>query len=537
MDSKRKIISLGLIVAMLGTLVISNSAKAVDERLEVASDITRKILNVKVKDDQKKCGYVSSSYIKGLDDIEDYIVSQCATGGYAIFEKESMELIEYSAIGYSPYIGVESGNAYYGGPANYFKRKGEEIENLNTGKISKREIAEIQAKKLKKKLKVDREQRKNKSKEAKELKNSKGTSRLENLTSPGPTGDLLIDADSYMVESCKYIPKYQFFIDNHEHGENETGTCTTVAVQLLLAYNNWANDGRLIPANPKQGEEFLPPNRLIEGNSNLYTNLMIKTTSENIDNETLTFYECLLKYVDKNENGASLIKANSGIKAYIKDYAPIIENEITVTYDLSISENGKEYDYELLRKEIDNGRPAIAGMFVYDENEDGTYDKEGHAVVVYGYQTIRYNLQDLKGFIAHFGWHSDERDYTNIWFNENWAGGCLTFKTTHMHDDEKNLDVNNHIFECGECGAVYAKDDHTPGFIYKVEEIDPKFSAVHNVICECGYRYIELHSIQYIDNYDGVYHRRECAECGFYELEAHVFKYGDCHFCGALPQD
>ena len=53
-------------------------------------------------------------------------------------------------------------------------------------------------------------------------------------------------------ENIKYIENANYFKVNPYHAandgsDNEAGTCTTVAMQMLMGYHNYYSDGRLIP--------------------------------------------------------------------------------------------------------------------------------------------------------------------------------------------------------------------------------------------------------------------------------------------------
>ena len=95
MMRKKKMVSMLLAFSVLASCVAFGSAVEIDETLTVATEITRKIFKANAKESDT-IGYISSTYLQGMDGEEDYILSQCVTGGYAIYEAESMELIEYS---------------------------------------------------------------------------------------------------------------------------------------------------------------------------------------------------------------------------------------------------------------------------------------------------------------------------------------------------------------------------------------------------------------------------------------------------------
>ncbi|MBE7088635.1 MAG: hypothetical protein E7370_03855 [Clostridiales bacterium] len=62
-----------------------------------------------------------------------------------------------------------------------------------------------------------------------------------------------------------YIENANYFLVNPKHAinnvlDNPSGTCSTVAMQLLLGYHNYYSDRRLIPAQGENGRVFLSDN-------------------------------------------------------------------------------------------------------------------------------------------------------------------------------------------------------------------------------------------------------------------------------------
>lgn len=62
--------------------------------------------------------------------------------------------------------------------------------------------------------------------------------------------------------NVKYIQNANYFRANPLHHENDGtdnkyGTCTTVAMQMLLGYHNYYSDRRLIPQKSVNGNDFL----------------------------------------------------------------------------------------------------------------------------------------------------------------------------------------------------------------------------------------------------------------------------------------
>ena len=64
----------------------------------------------------------SCEYFYNLDDSADYIYVEFDNAGYAIFLKETMELLEYSAQGQLNYPETVAAK-YYGGPSTYMVKE------------------------------------------------------------------------------------------------------------------------------------------------------------------------------------------------------------------------------------------------------------------------------------------------------------------------------------------------------------------------------------------------------------------------------
>ena len=110
MKNKRQILSVGLAMLILSSTVAFGSVVETDPILEKAEEFAKILFEVKLgkeeqesnellellgeEIDETKDGYIHASYLQGLDGEEDYILAQRENGGYAIFEKESMEVIE-----------------------------------------------------------------------------------------------------------------------------------------------------------------------------------------------------------------------------------------------------------------------------------------------------------------------------------------------------------------------------------------------------------------------------------------------------------
>ena len=559
MKYKRKILSVGLAALILSSTFAFGSVVELDPILEKAEEFAQTLFETELgKEEQEskellgilgeeveepKSGYIHASYLQGLDGEEDYILVQRENGGYAIFEKESMEVIEYSNLSSTPYQASLT-ERYYAGPANYYEKKDGKVKNIHTGETFKEEHLTQTAKEIKNRLKKNREERK-------EKQNTKGvvaSNVILTTGDPGPTGSQEKPADSYIVHSRTYIPEYKFFVGNTHHGDNNDNSCASVATQLLLAYNNWAKDGRIIPENDDlrltNGEEFFSSDYDREDYFDKpYSDQMRETTSEeNRAKEPITFYEKIEEYVNKVdpetgsrdwiwENGVINTITHIGIQQYLSDY---YNGDWTSEIDINSMLIGESSAAEaVIKQEIDEGRPAIASIWCYTAKSSG-YKKEGHCVVAYGYQTIVYEVdgvnQNIDGIIAHFGW-KNVGDKTNIWFNSDWLNGYVTMETSHSHTayEEPYSSTNTHVRKCTLCGVTYANAEHT--YNETSTEIllnsNTKYRTHHSIACACGYKQLEAHNFWIEAIEDDVelmstYHYLKCS-CGYSPVERHAY--------------
>lgn len=532
-----------------------SSTSLVNQELLDAEDITRYIFNTNdanIEEQNKgstiaKRGYLDASFLKGADGNEDFIIVECESGGYAIYERETMELIEYSNSDKSPYTSITKSNRRYLGPANYYKKNNDNIENINTKHTIKNEHTYEITKDFKSKIKNNRGKRVEKSKEANNRALEISRSYNAKSVNPGPTGKDPHNANSYEIFVSRNISESWFFVDNSNHGDNRDGTCVSVSIQLLLAYNNWTVDGRIIPLETgKDDVIFLP-----EGWENLerYDKNKKKTTSEDSKTDlSTTFYEVIKGYINpyartpdemstKPEhflnNGASNADAANGIISYLEEYTTVESSEYNISYDSCDS----DACYNVLVGEINNDRPVNASVYSFYSDGAGGYYTVGHSIVVYGFQTIVFNGDYLKGFIAHFGWQG----YSNVWFNSDWVKGYLTLNFTHEHifNDTIN-DELKHIDTCITCGIKAVQTQHVYDIVTKRTDIYEK--NVHDRSCVCGNSYTERHIyIHYTyENAssagNSTSHRKTCV-CGYSTTEAHNFKINSCRDCGYVKKD
>ena len=427
MEIKKSIMAVFLSITIVCSLFTSSSALA-DPILQEATKITYALFNTN-EEGIEYDGDIMASYLKGLDGNEDYILTKGTSGGYAIFEKESLELIEYSDIGETPYGDLSQSEKVYGGPTQYFKTENNKVRNLYTDEVL--ELSEMVsiASQVKEKIETDRNNRIVKQDVIKDDTIVAEIQPIDNgmleLQSNEPTYEDLKDADLEDYWNRKQVSYYKYFIDLTAigYGVNIDGTCSSVATQILLSYNNWINDGRLIPKQTSNSQEQF----YLAGREDYlldpYHPLVLGTNSLDISNDNIiSFYEKIKSYINpyaryedeigvKPEhplnNGASLSDIKNGILTFISEYTPCLNEEISCLHSNFLISH--EQKCENIRAEIDSDRPLIASISYFKlDNETQEQVEKFHSVVVYGYQKVLYNEQELEGFIVHCGWGVDK---------------------------------------------------------------------------------------------------------------------------------
>lgn len=367
----------------------------------------------------------TSEYLYDFDDSPAYIHVDFGEHGYAIYFRDTMELIEYAPIGSLPYDDDEC-KKYYGGPTEYLKK-----EDSSFVKMS---------------------------------------SDSGQYTSPDFDINNILLADPVGSKSATYIPNAQYFVSSPTHGKNVHGTCGSVAAQLLLGYNNFYNDRRII------SPEYLNGNwNNFNGNNDIYDPTNYNTPGDNPnacnDPRTITaqtagsnndFYNYVIQCVEPSalscvdttdsngntlhsHNGSSLGDIMSGLRTILTQQTGADKDVVKATSILFGS-----IDSQPIKSEIDAGRPLIIGM----------HEKLGginHWVVGYGYQEYTYKTghpnagETYSGYIVHSGWSQNR-----MWINESWCDSYLTVQIEHEHS--LNIDTQHDVggdareLRCEECG-------------------------------------------------------------------------------------
>ena len=201
------------------------------------------------------------------------------------------------------------------------------------------------------------------------------------------------------LTDVKFISNANYFLLNPKHhknngSDNKWGTCTTVAMQLLLGYHNYYSDRRIIPSSFLSADygkvEFDPFfNRLnapwhgcekIGTGDGVYDEIFSRTFIAEVPGI-----------------GQMIPSVVNGTKSFINEYAADeIVDDITIAFGAFSSAQARE--------DIDNGLPIVLGMNLLLE-------AEMHVVPAYGYA----KLNGVSGFLVHYGWGDGTRIF--VWIS------------------------------------------------------------------------------------------------------------------------
>lgn len=415
----------------------------------------------------------SCEYLYNLDDSADYIYVEFEKGGYALLTYQTMELMEYSLQGKLPYSDNLS-KKYYAGPSNYLYKNDNQFVNAITGEkiaINKSDINQY-ANNIRTNIINTSTFNYGLNDSAKYLTNNLSDLYAYKYDNNSDDKDLAPDIDSGNLINppqvrSTLIPNSNYFTINPTHGRNfgnetygngNTGTCGPVAAQILLGYNNYYNDRRIIEDRYLNGYDDvhntvsnpeLNPNHCSDPMT--MTRQTIGTRSENTGDNS--FYSKVVTSIMKpNTDGSSLSEVCSGIKKIL--------NENLISSDYTIDKEEKllsSIKYDTIKSEIDAGRPLILSM---SDSLGGI----NHDIVAYGYENYSYpNSSEIyTGYIVHFGW----QNRNCIWVNSSWCDGFITLAMNHEHNYFAVGIINNTSrteYRCRDCGH---RTDRAPNNVY-----------------------------------------------------------------------
>ena len=402
----------------------------------------------------------SSEYLYNLDDSADYIYVEFDEG-YAVFLKDTMELLEYSAQGKLNYPEIET-TKYYAGPSFYMFKDNDYFVDVMSQEylyISK-ESAQTYANEVRATLLSNYEARENSN--IVEFDYSILETNTNDVLKPEDTNELQafggipeLDTTSLIrLTDGTYIPNYRYFLSEPDHGQNSTNTCGAVAAQLLLSYHNYYSDRRIIANNFLNGGSTNP-----EANPNLCNDPMLMTSDtlgtrgydEDGSDDPNSYFHYL---VDNIPGDAMTSQVKNGIDNILDDRNDEISG--TINYTLKSKTGGLfgllSVDSSEIISELNLGRPVILLM-------QKSLGGDNHYVVAYGYNNYTYpgTTDSYLGYITHFGWKTrwDGTNYLNIWVNASWCYSYITLDIEHTHNYYTVGTIsgtNRTEYKCSLCG-------------------------------------------------------------------------------------
>ena len=458
----------------------------------------------------------SIEYLYNFNDSPDYVYVDFEGLGYVIYYRTTLEMMEYSYEFDLDYSNIDS-RKYYAGPSNYYGKKNNKFIDVDTGdylNLSDSDI-ELYANNLTSFFSVDADERLNYFLNLNVDIDNSSITTSQNNNAPEFDKKNFITPNAPGAVNTKYINNYDYFLSNPLHGFNEHGTCGSVAAQILLGYNNYYNDRRIIDV------EHLYGDWIGSASSNLYdkSNYVYPERNMNVCNNPMSltryttgtnndFYEFVIRNIEPTAfnctcTRTSIVVSGSTATVTTTIYFPDGTTSTSVTtrdatpgeqtseniehthtgsstddvveglgnilsakfdesqYSITHDEKGWFFGWSPIsstpiKAEIDSGRPLIIGL---DSDLGGT----DHWVVGYGYQDYNYpgDSETYSGYIVHFGWPNRY----NVWINESWCDSYIALQMNHTHN--LNIQTNNIIddtkieLRCGECGYRTLDDLYT----------------------------------------------------------------------------
>lgn len=426
-----------------------------DNAIKIESDLAHQNKEVALEQNQVS----SYRYLYNLDNSADYIYIEFIDGGYAIYAQKTMEILEYSLQWQLPFDN-NIGSIYYAGPSNYYKKEDNKFYDLVSGKIVNISIEQSldYASKIRKVV-VEDKIKKNNLNIYGETESFNFIEKKYNLKKKSPN----IDTGNMIVPTMglgKMISNAQYFLTNPFHGENvdgntygngNSGTCGAVAAQIILGYNNYCVNRKIIPDKYLYGyddSKDLVVNT--ERNPNYCSDPMSMTrwtlgTRSEATGVNSFYNEMISSIMKPNTSGASIYEVKKGISEYLGRY--LNSNEYTVAYDFQTWLLGwYPISFKSISSEIDANRPIIIST---NSNLGG----QDHFVVGYGYQDYTYsnNGGTYSGYIVHYGWNN----HNNVWINSSWCDGYVSLKIKHTHNYNTvgSIASTDRIeYKCVDCG-------------------------------------------------------------------------------------
>ena len=439
---KNKILYLILTLMLLFTCFINTLDINIFASAAEVNDIEQTVTIEEISKDV--LGDVSirkTEILYNLDDSADYVYVEFEGGGYAVFLKQTMEMMEYSMRGSLTYDNSIS-KKYYGGPGYYLIKDNNCFVDTSTNQriqIADEEL-QLYSSEIRKSLLSNYNERRDLETVKTNYEIINGSQRNEEVDSEATGEKPKLDTSSLIFipeTEGTYIPNYQYFLHAPRHGWNSTGTCGAVAARILLSYHNYYSDRRIIDNEYLNGSSAIPNNNpnLCEDPMRMTSNTLgTRGQAEDGSDDANSYFAYVVNKIPRN---AKTKEVRNGINSVLTDRNQEISGNID--YSIGYKTGGWFFgtlsvDTSAVKSEINAVRPAIILM---QESLGGS----DHYVVAYGYSNYTYpdSSETYSGFITHFGWTSSE---INVWINSAWCYGYVTLNINHNHTYSEFGNIN-----------------------------------------------------------------------------------------------
>ena len=274
------------------------------------------------------------------------------------------------------------------------------------------------------------------------------TVNVQNIADGGKYKNLLFE-DASNLSNAYYINNAQYFLNNPKHKSNDgqdnpVGTCTTVAMEMMLGYHNYYTDRRLIPAVANDGTIFLGDN---------YGNIEYDPkVNSDMDNGTIGLQDSVYTKIyemttwSDSKIGQNFVFVNNGTRRFLSEYSPIAKS-VEIKFGLT-------YNKQDVLSELDSNRPVTLGTITKEIDSSNEEKESYHVVIAYGYGDFNGQF----GYICHMGWYSDT---VKCWVPEDYFHFQNIVRINHEHalvDQQVNIENTYRHFKCSECGCDILDD-------------------------------------------------------------------------------
>lgn len=357
-----------VIVIMVLTMMMSIQSFAYDNSLSVSKeDISNQLKYLNdISNMDVSYSIKSTELLYGADDTIKYALYELNPFGYAIINLNTgvFEEINWCAT-QTPYHNIlNCEKSFYFGPNNFYAIVEGKYVNVQNGLV----------------LSNDQLQKFTTMEHDKEHRDMNISSSIEMLNSCRLKNNI----EKYNANgTTNYIPNSFYFTSllGDDYALNEQGTCTIVAVQILLGYYDvYVNDG-FVSDNFRSG---------------------FGTTDY--------FHSYLRFFLNPTGWSTGIVDASNGLQKYF-------ENQNIYAFPQYVIGN-HNYVLYLVADNISRGLPVIASIF-NSYNADAPFD---HTVVVYGYSSMTDIYGNVIGinYHCHNGWkgagNANYSTYNHTWF-------------------------------------------------------------------------------------------------------------------------